>query len=120
MNSEKHVKQSSAGTPRRAPTSAGSQRDSRLRAEPDSSLKSIAFGVSRGTMENKPLLGVIVLLLSAALLVAGAVDVIRSALDRPDVYRSYTTQECVKVVNADGTAGNCSQLPERYNSRWVE
>lgn len=44
---------------------------------------------------------------------------VRSALDLPEVHRSYLTKECIKVENADGTAGDCKHLPERYNNVWV-
>lgn len=36
----------------------------------------------------------------------------------PDVIFSYSTKKCVKVINADGTAGDCSKLPDKYNHIW--
>lgn len=36
----------------------------------------------------------------------------------PDVIFSWETKQCVKVINADGTDGDCNHLPERYNHVW--
>ena len=41
------------------------------------------------------------------------------AVTHPDVYFSYSTQECVKVVNY-GTNYTCENLPSRYYHVWVE
>lgn len=83
--------------------------------------RSTGFAGSRGTTDHhQPLLGAALILVIALLLGLGALHVIRSALDRPDVYTSYLTQQCVKVVNADGTAGSCDALPETYNNHWVD
>lgn len=38
----------------------------------------------------------------------------------PKVYKSYMAQECVKVEYADGSRGDCSNLPKRYHRVWVE
>lgn len=39
----------------------------------------------------------------------------------PDVWFSYQTQECVKVLNyAEGDNYNCENLPSRYYHVWVE
>lgn len=43
-----------------------------------------------------------------------------SFLGQPEVIFSYTTKECVKVINADGTLGDCSKLPENYIFTWGE
>ena len=43
-----------------------------------------------------------------------------SFLGQPEVIFSYSTKECVKVINADGTLGNCSKLPENYVFTWGE
>lgn len=43
----------------------------------------------------------------------------RSALNLPTVYQSHSTKECVRVVNADGSAGRCDTLPERYHRVWT-
>lgn len=43
-----------------------------------------------------------------------------SFLGQPEVIFSYTTKECVKVINADGSLGDCSKLPENYVFTWGE
>ena len=43
-----------------------------------------------------------------------------SFLGQPEVIFSYTTKKCVKVINADGTLGDCSKLPENYIFTWGE
>ena len=43
-----------------------------------------------------------------------------SFLGQAEVIFSYTTKKCVKVINADGTLGNCSKLPENYIFTWGE
>ena len=43
-----------------------------------------------------------------------------SFLGQPEVIFSYSTKECVKVINADGTLGDCSKLPENYIFTWGE
>lgn len=35
-------------------------------------------------------------------------------LNLPIVYEDVATGKCVKVVNADGSAGDCKNLPEKY------
>lgn len=104
-----------AQTPRKSPASSAHNTRCGL------SSRSTAFAGSRGTTDHRrPLLGAALILVSALLLALGALHVIRSALDRPDVYTSYLTQQCVKVVNADGTPGSCDALPATYNNIWVE
>ena len=39
-------------------------------------------------------------------------------LDRPTVYRSYTSKECVAVVKPE-SAGDCQDLPESYHLVWI-
>ena len=43
-----------------------------------------------------------------------------SFLGQPEVIFSYSTKECVKVINADGTLGDCSKLPDNYIFTWGE
>lgn len=43
-----------------------------------------------------------------------------SFLGQPEVIFSYSTKECVKVINADGSIGDCSKLPENYVFTWGE
>ena len=43
-----------------------------------------------------------------------------SFLGQSEVIFSYTTKKCVKVINADGSLGDCSKLPENYFFTWGE
>ena len=43
-----------------------------------------------------------------------------SFLGQAEVIFSYTTKKCVKVINADGTLGNCAKLPDNYIFTWGE
>lgn len=43
-----------------------------------------------------------------------------SFLGQPEVIFSYTTKKCVKVINADGSSGDCSKLPKNYIFTWSE
>ena len=43
-----------------------------------------------------------------------------SFLGQSEVIFSYSTKECVKVINADGTLGDCSKLPDNYIFTWGE
>lgn len=39
----------------------------------------------------------------------------------PDVHFSYSTDECVKVLNyADGDNYSCENLPSKFNHVWVQ
>lgn len=42
------------------------------------------------------------------------------ATDQPDVIFSYSSKKCVRVINADGTAGSCNNLPAKFNFIWGE
>ena len=46
--------------------------------------------------------------------------VLDSFLGQSEVIFSYSTKECVKVINADGSVGDCSKLPENYIFTWGE
>ena len=43
-----------------------------------------------------------------------------SFLGQAEVIFSYTTKKCIKVINADGSSGNCSKLPKNYIFTWGE
>lgn len=46
---------------------------------------------------------------------------LNSALMLPDVYTSYSTNECVKVVNYDiSNSFSCDNLPTKYHHVWVK
>lgn len=42
------------------------------------------------------------------------------ATDTPDVIFSYSSKECVRVDYPDGTHGDCSKLPRKFNHIWGE
>lgn len=44
-----------------------------------------------------------------------------NAMMLPDVWFSYSTGDCVKVLNyADGDAYSCENMPEKFNHVWVQ
>ena len=45
---------------------------------------------------------------------------LNSFLGQSEVIFSYSTKECVKVINADGSVGDCSKLPDNYIFTWGE
>lgn len=53
-----------------------------------------------------------------AVIVIGFIAVVFKATDIPDVIFSWETKQCVKVINADGSAGDCNNLPDRYTHIW--
>lgn len=40
------------------------------------------------------------------------------ATDTPDVIFSYSSKKCVRVDYPDGTHGDCSKLPKKFNFIW--
>lgn len=40
------------------------------------------------------------------------------ATDTPDVIFSYSSKECVRVDYPDGSHGDCSKLPRKFNFVW--
>lgn len=42
------------------------------------------------------------------------------ATDTPDVIFSYSSKQCVRVDYPDGTHGDCSRLPKKFNFIWGE
>jgi hypothetical protein len=45
---------------------------------------------------------------------------VNSALSMPDVHFSYTTEECVKVINYTDEVFGCENLPSKFNHVWVQ
>lgn len=46
---------------------------------------------------------------------------VNNALALPDVWFSYSTNECVKVLNyAEGDNYSCENLPRKFHHVWVE
>jgi hypothetical protein len=50
----------------------------------------------------------------------GLVLAIGKAAALPDVHFSYSTQNCVKVVNYTDDQFTCDNLPKRFYHVWVE
>ena len=42
------------------------------------------------------------------------------ALTIPDVHVSYSTNDCVEVVNWSDTNYSCENMPNKYNHVWVK
>ena len=56
-----------------------------------------------------------------AVLAGGFVYLWLEALSMPDVWFSYSTDECVKVINYDKTDKySCENLPSKFNHVWVQ
>jgi len=60
-------------------------------------------------------------LISVAAVVVGSILPVGVGLwtALPTVYTSSSTGKCVRVVNADGSSGLCSKVPDHYNHVWV-
>lgn len=57
------------------------------------------------------------LVLSFSALMAYAVT---SVFTLPDVYISYSTRECVKVVNYTDEQFSCENMPSKFNHVWAQ
>lgn len=57
-----------------------------------------------------------------ALAIVGAIIHLADyAVTLPDVHVSYSTDECVKVINyADGDNYSCENMPTKFNHVWVQ
>ena len=56
-----------------------------------------------------------------AVLVGAVVYLWLEALSMPDVWFSYSTDECVKVINYDkDDKYSCENLPAKFNHVWVK
>lgn len=58
--------------------------------------------------------------LAVGVLGAGLVYSMNSALSLPDVHVSYSTNECVKVVNYTDTVYSCENLPTKFYHVWTK
>lgn len=121
MNSKKPTAAYSAS---RYPAGRGPQKSPATllrQARCDSSLKSIAFAATLGTLMRLRDLGSRLAPLGLTLLLlAGVAGAFWDYTGLPTVYKSYLTQKCVRVEQMDGTSGDCSNLPDRYHQVWVE
>ena len=52
--------------------------------------------------------------------IAGLAYAISTAAAMPDVYVSYETNQCVKVVNYADTNYTCENYPRKFNHVWVQ
>lgn len=52
-------------------------------------------------------------------IVALAVIGVNSAMSIPDMEVSYSTGECVSVINYADTEYSCENQPQKYNHIWV-
>lgn len=57
--------------------------------------------------------------LAVALLVSGFAYALVTAARMPDVHVSYSTGECVRVINYADTNYSCEDQPQKYNHIWV-
>jgi hypothetical protein len=46
--------------------------------------------------------------------------VIAETTEMPDVYMSYSTGECVEVINYADTNYSCENFPVKFNHVWVK
>lgn len=70
-------------------------------------------------LENRTT-NVISLTIAGVLFSAMTVWALQTASSLPDVYFSYATNDCVKVVNYTDTEYSCENLPRRFYHVWVE
>jgi hypothetical protein len=56
----------------------------------------------------------------ALAMITGLVYAANSALSAPDVYISYSTGECVKVVNYTDENFTCDNYPSKFNHVWAQ
>ena len=62
---------------------------------------------------------------ASVLVISATVVILFSLLDKafsiPDVHFSYSTNECVKVLNyVEGENYSCENLPRKFNHVWVQ
>jgi hypothetical protein len=58
--------------------------------------------------------------LATTLLLGSFFYSLNSALSMPDVHFSYSTGECVEVINYTDEVFACDNYPKKYNHVWVE
>jgi hypothetical protein len=56
----------------------------------------------------------------AGTMLAGLFYAMSTALAMPDVHFSYSTGECVEVVNYTDDEFTCDNYPEKFNHVWVQ
>ena len=56
-----------------------------------------------------------------AICVGVIINLFLSAMAMPDVWFSYSTDECVKVINyVEGDNFSCENMPSKFNHVWVQ
>lgn len=55
-----------------------------------------------------------------AVILGGTFYVVDKAFALPDVWFSYSTNECVKVINYTDETFSCENLPTKFHHVWVE
>ena len=121
MNYAKHTNGSWAANYRAERTPAERSNTLRQQARCDSSLKSIAFAATLGTLTRLRDLGPLIAALGfIAILAGGVLWAFWDYTGLPTVYQSHMTRECVRVEQMGGTPGDCSNLPDRYHHVWVQ
>lgn len=121
MNFDKPTNGSRAANYRGARTPA--ERSSTLlrQARCDSSLKSIAFAASLGTLrKSAEWMPQLIAAGFVLLMVVALGKVLIDYLDMPTVYESWSSRECVRVEAADGSPMSCDALPSKFHHVWVE
>jgi hypothetical protein len=63
----------------------------------------------------------IMTVIGAFAIVGALIHVAEFAVTLPDVHVSYSTDECVKVINyAEGDNYSCENMPSKFNHVWVQ
>jgi hypothetical protein len=63
----------------------------------------------------------ITLAIAIGLSVGALIYVFSTAMSIPDVWFSYSTDECVKVINyVEGDNYSCENMPSKFNHVWVK
>ena len=57
----------------------------------------------------------------AVMILGGGIVLLDYAMSIPDVHFSYSSNECVKVINyAEGDNYSCENMPSKFNHVWVQ
>lgn len=121
MNYAKHTNGSRAANYRAARTPAERSNTLLRQARCDSSLKSIAFAASLGTLRKlAEWMPQIIAAGFVLFMIVALGKALIDYLDMPTVYESWTDRECVRVEAADGTPMSCDDLPTKFHHVWVE
>jgi hypothetical protein len=70
--------------------------------------------------QRRKLMNHITIAVIASIICASALHVTNKTLAMPDVWFSYSTNECVKVINYTDEIFSCETLPSKFNHVWVD